>query len=182
MAEMTLAACDPFEGLTLPEIAGVVLTPSRIRHRLVFQAEAAALEGVARIAGFTALPAILRAATAGGTSLLRPGPDEWWLLGEERGSQEAGQMAGPGAIDITQAYAGFILKGPRAALALSAGCPLDLDIRAFPVGMVTRTLYGKSDILLWRQEEERFHIEIVRSCLAAILGFFAQTARGLPRS
>jgi sarcosine oxidase subunit gamma len=46
---------------------------------------------------------------------------------------------------------------------LNAGCPLDLDERAFPVGMATRTLFMKADIVLWRVAEQKFHIEVWRS-------------------
>jgi len=55
------------------------------------------------------------------------------------------------------------LAGPRAAWCINAFCALDLDIRAFPVGMCTRTLFGKAEIVLWRIAPEVFHLDVPRS-------------------
>jgi len=33
---------------------------------------------------------------------------------------------------------------------LNSACPLDLDVRAFAVGMCTRTVFAKAEIVLWR--------------------------------
>lgn len=180
MPELTLAPQNLFVGLVLPDVAGVTLLPSPIRHRLAFQVDSATVEAGAMEAGFPALPACLRATIVDRTSLLRLGPDEWLLLGEAEFSALMREMAGSGAIELSHGYAGIVWNGPRTMLALAAGCPLDMHLRAFPRGMVTRTLYGKCDIVLWRQEEQRFYMEVPRSYLAAILGFFAQTAQLLP--
>ncbi|MGL5446845.1 MAG: sarcosine oxidase subunit gamma [Rhabdaerophilum sp.] len=182
MVEPPLKPRDAFAGLVLPDVAGVALTPSPMRHRLFFQAEEQAVEMRLRATGFARAPAMLRAEIADQAALLRLGPDEWWLLSEVDFTPEMRKIAGSGAIEISHGYAGIAWVGPRAALALSAGCPLDLHISAFPIGMVTRTLYGKCEVLLWRQGEERFHIEVARSYLAAILAFFGETARHLPQS
>ena len=40
---------------------------------------------------------------------------------------------------------------------------LDLHPVAFPVGMCTRTVFGKAEIVLWRTEAEAYHIEVARS-------------------
>jgi len=55
------------------------------------------------------------------------------------------------------------IAGPHAAWCLNAFCALDLDVRAFPVGMCTRTLLAKAEIVLWRIGQETFHIEVARS-------------------
>lgn len=180
MAERTLVAREAFAGLMLPAVAGVALAASPIRHRLVFQAEEKALNPRARAAGFSRIPAMLRAETAKDVALLRTGPDEWSLLSEAGFAPEMREIAGSGAIEISHGHVGITWSGPRTVLALSAGCPLDLHVSAFPVGMATRTLYGKCEVLLWRQDEERFHMEVARSYLAAILAFFGETSRRLP--
>lgn len=179
MAERMLVAREALAGLVHPDVAGVALAASPIRHRLVFQAEGKALESRTRAAGFARAPEILRAETANDAALLRLGPDEWLLLSGAEFSPGMREFAGSGAIEISHGYAGIAWSGPRAALALSAGCPLDLHVSVFPVGMVTRTLYGKCEVLLWRQGKECFHMEVARSYLAAILAFFGETARYL---
>jgi heterotetrameric sarcosine oxidase gamma subunit len=52
---------------------------------------------------------------------------------------------------------------------LAAGVPLDLDLSAFPVGMVPRTLLLKAEIPLWRREAERFRLE-ARPLVRALCG------------
>ena len=54
---------------------------------------------------------------------------------------------------------------------LSSGCPLDLDLTAFPVGRCARTVFAKAEVILWRQAPEMFQIEVWRS--------FAEYATGL---
>ena len=56
-------------------------------------------------------------------------------------------------VDVSHRQVGIVLEGPGAARLLAAGCPLDLDLRAFPVGMSTRTLLVKAEIGLWRPVE-----------------------------
>jgi sarcosine oxidase subunit gamma len=101
-------------------------------------------------------------AAAGGTAL-RLGPDEFLLLLPE-GEVPVMDIAEPfSLVDISHRQTGILLGGPEAANMLNAGCPLDLDERAFPVGMATRTLFMKADIVLWRVAAEKFHIEVWQS-------------------
>jgi sarcosine oxidase subunit gamma len=46
---------------------------------------------------------------------------------------------------------------------LNAGCPLDLDISAFPVGMCTRSVLAKAQIVLWRTGIDVFQLHVWRS-------------------
>jgi sarcosine oxidase subunit gamma len=70
-----------------------------------------------------------------------------------------------------------MLRGPQAATLLSAGCPLDLDDSAFPVGMCTRTVLAKAEVVLWRTGAEAFRIEVWRSFVAYVSQFLAEAAR-----
>jgi len=101
-------------------------------------------------------------AAVSGTAL-RLGPDEFLLLLPE-GEAPVLDVAEPySLVDISHRQTGIVLEGPAAADMLNAGCPLDLDERAFPVGMATRTLFMKADIVLWRVAAQKFHIEVWRS-------------------
>ena len=107
-----------------------------------------------------------RAEAVGARAAVWLGPDEWLLLAPE-GEEEAigaaiGDLAGA-LVEVSQRQTALILEGAGAALALSGGVPLDLSAGAFPVGMATRTLFEKAEILLWRTRPERFHIEVLRS-------------------
>ncbi|MBM3523062.1 MAG: sarcosine oxidase subunit gamma, partial [Alphaproteobacteria bacterium] len=65
--------------------------------------------------------------------------------------------------DVGHRQIALTLGGRLAADVLAQGCPLDLDLAAFPVGMCTRTLLAKTEIVLWRREMLRFHVEVARS-------------------
>ena len=83
-------------------------------------------------------------------------------------------------VDVSHRQIGLIASGPAAARVLNAGCPLDLDLKAFPVGFATRTLFDKVEIVLWRRAETNFHIEIWRSFASYLAGSLAEAARGAP--
>ena len=125
----------------------------------------------------------LRAATEGARAALWLGPDEWLLIAEDDDAElgERLQAALSGVahalIDVSHRQCGIELVGAGAARLLNAGCPLDLDLAAFPVGMVARTLLLKAEVTLWRREVERFRLEIARSFapyVAAVLSAFAR--------
>jgi len=63
---------------------------------------------------------------------------------------------------------------------LSAGCPLDLDERAFPVGMCTRTVLAKAEVVVWRTATETFRIEVARSFVTYVSEFLAEAGRTIP--
>jgi heterotetrameric sarcosine oxidase gamma subunit len=79
---------------------------------------------------------------------------------------QARQAAGDhpaSVIDVSHASQTLEITGRRAAWCLNAFCALDLHLQAFPVGMCTRTLLGKADVLLWRIAPEVFHLDVARS-------------------
>ena len=83
-------------------------------------------------------------------------------------------------VDVSHRQIGLIASGPAAARVLNASCPLDLDPRAFPVGMATRTLYDKAEIVLWRRGESAFHVEVWRSFAPHVAASLIEAARGAP--
>lgn len=111
-----------------------------------------------------------RATTAGERAALWLGPDEWLLLVSFADRAQVMQdlkraIAGKPAsmVDVSHRNGALSIAGTAAATLLEAGCPLDLDSAAFPVGMCTRTLYAKAEIVLWRTAAETFHVELWRS-------------------
>jgi sarcosine oxidase subunit gamma len=135
--------------------------------RFVFRGSDAA--GTAGIAFGVELPRTpLRAASAGDRHALWLGPDEWLLLAPEKeqaGIEQAfGTVVEPHAlVDVSHRNLGLSVEGPSAEVVLNSGCPLDLDLTAFAVGMCTRTIFDKAEIVLWRTGEQVFRVEVWRS-------------------
>ena len=82
-------------------------------------------------------------------------------------------------VDVSHRQVGLVIAGPHAATVLAAGCPLDLDRSAFPLGMCTRTVLAKAEIVLWRIADDGFHLEVWRSFAAYVSGLIAEAAREL---
>jgi sarcosine oxidase subunit gamma len=124
-----------------------------------------------------------RAATPGASlAALWLGPDEQLLLGADgndiTGALEPALRELPHAlVDISHRQTALEVFGPHATALLNTGCPLDLDPSAFPVGMCTRTVFGKAEIVLWRTSEDVFHLEVWRSFAAYVSAFLAEAAR-----
>jgi sarcosine oxidase, subunit gamma len=62
---------------------------------------------------------------------------------------------------------------------LQSGCPLDLHITKFPLGKVVRTLYNSVEIILWRNADDQFYVEVWRSFSEYSLGALAASASHL---
>ncbi|UDL94542.1 sarcosine oxidase subunit gamma [Lichenihabitans sp. PAMC28606] len=123
----------------------------------------------------------LKATQAGDRAALWLGPDEWLLIAplDDRlaGSIEGGLAGEPGCIvDISHRQVGIEVSGTAAAEVLNAGCPLDLDLAAFPVGMCTRTVLAKADVVLWRLAPDHFRLECWRSFAPYCFDFLKQAA------
>ena len=125
-----------------------------------------------------------RAATMGTRAALWLGPDEWLLLAPDgeapalmAGITEALRGEPASVVEVSDRQVAISVVGPKAAEALNAFNALDLDPAAFPVGMCTRTLFGKAEIVLWRTAPDAFHIEVWRSFAAYVLGCLAEATR-----
>jgi sarcosine oxidase subunit gamma len=122
-----------------------------------------------------------RAASDGVRSALWLGPDEWLLLAPEGEAAEISAallaVSPASVVDISHRQVAVAVSGARAADVLNAGNPLDLHATAFAVGMCTRTLFAKAEIVLWRTGPEAFHLEVWRSFAPYVLGLIEEAAR-----
>jgi sarcosine oxidase subunit gamma len=118
------------------------------------------------------------------------GPDEYLLLDLGCGQTPPGQAEAatfnalesalldiPHAlVDISHRQFALEVSGLHAPTILSGACPLDLDLGEFPVGMCTRTVFAKADIVLWRTQEQAFHLEVWRSFAGYVTGVLSEIA------
>lgn len=181
MAEATIM--DPFGGDGAAGRA-VAITALPAVGRLVFRGRATAIAAAGTAFGVALPQEACRAARAGNRAALWLGPDEWLLLMAESEAEAcaaalAEALAGlPHAlVDIGHRQVAIEVAGREAASVLNAGCPLDLDLAAFPISMCTRTIFAKAEITLWRLAPERFRIEVWRSFSAYVLGLLGEAAR-----
>lgn len=133
--------------------------------RLVVRADTAAAAAIGMAIGVLLGTAPCRAVIVRDRTALWLGPDEWLVLAPESESALAQQTPGVSGsvVDVSHAYVGIEVSGPRAAWCINAFNALDLDPPAFPVGACTRTVLGKAQIVLWRSDAETFRIEVARS-------------------
>ena len=153
--------------------------------RFIFQGGAAARDAAGRAFGLAFPRDACRAEAAGTLAALWLGPDEWLLLSpanEERAVFAALENAlaslPHSLVDVTHRQVAFSVIGPWARDLLASGCPLDLDPDAYPVGMCTRTLFAKAEVVLWRRSAEEYHLETGRSFSGYVLGWLREAQRG----
>jgi sarcosine oxidase subunit gamma len=153
--------------------------------RFIFQGGQAAREAAGRGFG-VALPTVAcRAEASGDRAALWLGPDEWLLLAPAGEANEVlaaldSALAGlpHSLVEVTHRQVAVRLSGARARELLASGCPLDLAPESYPVGMCTRTLFAKAEVVLWRRSAEEYHLETGRSFSGYVLGWLKQAQRG----
>jgi sarcosine oxidase subunit gamma len=180
MSEFTAMARRPLEASAGGEAS---LTAGPPMTRFSLRGREAALAAAENALGLALPRQPCRSASAGARHALWLGPDEWLLLapdGEATALAAALERAMSGLphalVEISGRQTALRVDGPSAARRLASGCPLDLDLAAFPVGACTRTLLAKSEIVLWRTAPESFHLEVWRSFSAYVRGYLEAAA------
>jgi len=172
---------------TAPAIAAGTaawLQPVTVAARFVLQGAPAALAAGASALGIPDADGAGRTTGDDAATLIWLGPDERLLLSRRDdaatlGARLEAALAGHAysLVDVTQRQIGLRLTTPFAAELLNCGCPLDLDPTRFPVGSGTRTLFNKTDIVLWRRGTDDFHIEVWRSFADYLQRWLAESAQ-----
>ena len=163
-----------------PDIHATALAPT---SRLIVRASNAAATAIGAGIGVMLGSVPCRGIVSRDRAALWLGPDEWLVLAPEtefslmeQAIASAGDMAAS-VVDVSHRNHSIEITGPRAAWCLNGFCALDLDPAAFPIGMCTRTLLGKAEIVLWRLGAETFHIEVARSFAPYVWACLAEAAR-----
>lgn len=159
--------------------------------RFILQGDTAVRAMAAPIWGVPFSEEPCRGAVQNARATLWLGPDEYLLLGlaTEPASGALSEAATADALEralgelphslVTISHRQFALEvsGSHAATILSGACPLDLDIGEFPIGMCTRTVLAKADIVLWRTQGDAFRLEVWRSFSGYVTGLLSEIAR-----
>ncbi len=114
------------------------------------------------------------------------GPDEWLLVAENRQDLQArftfddDEMPSLpfSLVDVSHRSVAIAISGANAERAIRAGCPLDLDLAAFPVSRVTRTVFERAEIILFRKAGDQFEIDIWRSFAPYLLALLRKAGSG----
>jgi sarcosine oxidase subunit gamma len=138
--------------------------------KLLFRGRPSSIDAAGRAFGVELPQEACRFTEKGARTAFWIGPDEWLLqaVGDDSAALFAsldGALVGHSCsiVDVSHRSDAFALSGLEAAYTLNHGCPLDLSLATFPVGMCTRTLFGKATIMLSRPAPESFHIDVWRS-------------------
>lgn len=155
IAPLAITASDLTFGTAPMALGDVRIAPATTMARYSLRARSAA--GLADIIG-RAIPAQI-GETLDGIACL--GPDEWVARFPAGTALPMGEGQAASIVDISSRAVGIVIEGPRAAALVGTGCPLDVE--RFAVGRTTRTLYETVEIVLWREADTRFHIDVWRS-------------------
>jgi sarcosine oxidase, subunit gamma len=133
-------------------------------------------------------PAPLTVNVRDSAAILSLGPREWLLelpasaasfactsltIGFARAGDRGAASALYAVTDMSDAFAGFDLSGPRAVDVLMSGCSIDPMPHALPVGSVVRTVLADVPVILWNASCFRCWVD--RSFAAHLWSWIAES-------
>jgi sarcosine oxidase, subunit gamma len=113
-------------------------------------------------------------ATEGAIACL--GPDEYYVRLPNGADLPRGAGQPISIVDVSHRAIGFVVEGEGALMILSSGCPLDLA--RFAIGRTTRTLFETVEIIITREGETSWHIDVWRSFAPWLWGAMRAAAGG----
>jgi len=146
---------------------GVSLKPVKARTRISLRANAYQIESINEKL-FIDLPTDPKQSNSVNQRVVMwLGPDEWLILDDAKSGLDNLPAALANIecsiVDISHRNTAIVIKGKRVTDVLNSGCPQDLSLAAFPIGACSRTVLGKSEIILLRLSADKFHVECWRS-------------------
>ena len=161
--------------------------------RFVLRIPETAIHNLPSLAGLDISMPINRMSENGSRIAARLGPSEWLLIVPERDAEKftadlSDQLSSQyhTVVDISHRNVAFEVSGTAAAAVINAGCPLNLNDDQFRIGHATRSLLGKSEIVLLRLSDStdergmtqpRYRIECWRSFGRYLHEFLAEAVR-----
>jgi sarcosine oxidase subunit gamma len=168
--------------VSLPEGSVAKLLPPAAYY--VLRGDSAVMQAAGAVIGARPSETACRAVSGPSWSALWLGPDEQLLRGPLAEPQRFAADLGTALVglphslvDVSHRQVAFEVSGSQAAMLINTACPLDLDLQAFPVSMVTRTVFAKAEIILWRRSPDTFHMDIWRSYASYLAALLDTAAR-----
>lgn len=162
-------------------VNGVLLAEMPPAERVSLRAPEGSVASLSRALGVTLPQKPKTSATKGDRTALWLGPDEWLVIDAE-GSDILGDCAKAkglhSAVGVSHRNIAISVTGAKAAATINSGCPQDLSLEIFPVGACSRTVFGKSEILLYRMAADAFRVECWRSFSDYVFTHLSEAARG----
>lgn len=180
MAKSVQATRDPALAGREFQATGVKLATLPPAHRISLRAPAASAAALSKALGLTLPEKPKTSASKGKRTALWLGPDEWLVIDDSTNDPLdacGGVEALHSAVGISHRNVAISVTGPGAENTVSAGCPQDLWLQAFPVGACSRTILGKAEIVLLRTGDETFRVECWRSFSDYVFAFLTDAAR-----
>jgi sarcosine oxidase, subunit gamma len=165
----------------IPATSGLrLLAPSA---RFILRAHPHAIRSAGAALGIEVAQLACRASQGGARAALWLGPDEYLILAPDgetpalaRLLEEALRNEPHSLVDVSHRQTALEIRGPRVEDILNSACPLDLGLRAFAVGMCTRTVFAKAEFVLWRTAADVFRLEVWRSFTDYVARFLDEVA------
>ncbi|WP_027060145.1 sarcosine oxidase subunit gamma [Mesorhizobium loti] len=162
---------------TAPSVKVEILPPA---ERISLRAPEASVAALSKALGLTLPKKPKTSALKAGRTALWLGPDEWLVI-DEAGNDPLADCTGVSAlhsaVGISHRNIAISVAGTGAAATINSGCPQDLSLETFPVGAASRTILGKTEIVLLRTADNAFRVECWRSFSDYVFTFLSEGAR-----
>jgi sarcosine oxidase, subunit gamma len=160
--------------------AQVSITPADSAFRMSLRAKPDTVSALSKALGITLPSKPKTSETKATRSALWLGPDEWLVIDSAKNpaADLAKVKALHSAVDISHRNTAILVSGAAAEATLSAGCPQNLSLKAFPVGACSRTILGKVEIVVVRTGRQAFRVECWRSFSDYVMTYVTEAARG----
>lgn len=185
-AKKTAAAATPSVERR-PALAGRTISATSVKveilppaERISLRAPQTSVAALSKALGVTLPQKQKTSASKAGRTVLWLGPDEWLVI-DEAGNDPLADCAKVtllhSAVGISHRNIAIAVTGAGAAATINAGCPQDLSLDAFPVGAASRTILGKTEIVLLRTATDAFRVECWRSFSDYVFTFLSEGSR-----
>ena len=146
----------------------VTIRPVQDCARFVLRIDPQNLAAASKAWGANLPPAISGLVSDAGRIATCIGPDEWYLVAPladhdaiESAFAELYATSIHSLVDVGHREVGIAVEGPEAVLALQAS--IAFDVAAMPIGSGCRTIIDKAQIILLRQGQDAFRVEVWHS-------------------
>ena len=121
--------------------------------------------------GAQSVPPPGQVAAADGVVLVPIGPSVFLYLGPTSATE-----AFAVEVDVSGAWTHFVLAGPGATRLLAKGCALDLHPSHFPPGSAAAAGFARLRTIIWRADNEQFHMLVGRSYARTLWDWLTEAA------